>query len=515
MQQRSLVTSLFFIISAFSVNQAFAGLGVLEDWNTTPALDAVWGDSSVQDTQRYISGGKLHHVIRPYSTADSGQYLKTHTIFPDSVARAITAFQATVRIESIGIISAAPEIDYAITDFFGTYYNINAIPSSVAGDIQFVVRIGDRGNGLEAWYYLTKIDDANWNFTNLKTGIFTPPNGGWQNGVDYVLRVVYDGSNSFTATIGDQPTDITPVTGPARGNDVMWAGKSFRTRMRTNKSFTGNPDAFMIHAVYDDVQIDTGTGLALYDDFNGADESLSTAKWYEGTLLGQSTVINNMLKVSLKTATGDTIDATGLRNSAILPPEYNGTDIIQVDMMMEGNPIQDAARARVTTEGTFGNGKYLADGNGDDGAIRLRANIEKMRNTDNQYRIICNSYMMDNSNPDGWVDIMWKWVPATPNTWYTATISRSENTLNCQFKNTSTGEVVLEESIDVTTIEGINPIAPIGKRMALYVRDIYAPAEVIGYFDNLYVDESVVPKASSFNWLFLPAILSAQNALKQ
>lgn len=76
-----------------------------------------------------------------------------------------------------------------------------------------------------------------------------------------------------------------------------------------------------------------------------------------------------------------------------------------------------------------------------------------------------------------------------PNTWYTANISRSGNTLNCQFKDTTTGQIVLSDSIDVTTIDGVNPITPIGKSMALFVRDIFAPAEVIGFFDNLYIEK--------------------------
>lgn len=467
-------------------------LKLLEDWNTTPALDAAWGDSNVHDSKLYISGGKLHQIIRPYSTQNSENYLTTHTAFPSSIANDLTAFEATVRIESIGNISAAPEIDYAITDFFGSFYNINATPSNAAGDIQFVARIGDRGNGLEAWYYLTRVDDANYSFTDLTTGIFPPPGGGWQTGVDYILRVVYDGNNSFTASIGGQQTDITPVVGPSKGGVAWWAGKSFRTRVRVNRSFTGDPDAYMIHSVYDDVKIDTGGGLVPYDDFNGTDTSLSNTKWSEETLVKQSTVVDNLLKLSTKTAAIDIIDDTGLRNNAILPPEYSRTDSIQVDMMMEGNAIQDTARARVTTEGTFGNGKYSADGNGDDGVIRLRANIEKMSAQSNSYRIICNSFMEDFNNPNnllGYVDIMWKWVPAMPNTWYTANISRSGNTLNCQFKDTSTGQIVLSDSIDVTTIDGVNPITPIGKSMALFVRDIFAPAEVIGFFDNLYIEK--------------------------
>lgn len=71
---------------------------LLEDWNTTPALDNGWGNSYDNDFQVYISAGELHHVLRPYSTAGTSSQVQTRSRFVTSTANNMTAFQSTVRI---------------------------------------------------------------------------------------------------------------------------------------------------------------------------------------------------------------------------------------------------------------------------------------------------------------------------------------------------------------------------------------------------------------------------------
>lgn len=486
MKNRALVTGLCCIFFIFSFTQSFAGQKLLEDWNTTTVLDAAWGGSDVQDQNIYVSGGALHHHVRPYSTLITSNNLSILSSFPYSTANNLKGFQSKIRIESIGNISSAPGIAFAAAEFGGVYYNINATPTSIVGDISFFAHFGDRGNGLEAWYVLVRNDAPDYSsWTELATGVFPPPNGGWQTGTDYILAIAYDGSNSFTSTLGGRPTDISPVVGPERGNSAWWATKSIITNVKLNESFIGDPDAYAMHAVYDDVQIDTGSGLTLHDNFNAADESLSTLLWDSGTLVRQSTVTNGMVKVSLKTASGDTVVENGFRYTVGLPTEHQSTDILQADMKIEGNTMQSAARARVAIGGVFGNGKYTTAGNGNDGAIQFNANVEKKVNS-SDYRVICNSFM-EGENLNAEVEIMWEHVPALPDTWYTATLSKTGNTLYCQIAETSTGTVILSASKDVTTVAGISPIVPVGETRELFVRDIYAPAEVIGYYDNVYV----------------------------
>ncbi len=488
MVNRVLTISFCLLLSFYFINHADAGEKLLEDWNSIPALDAVWGDSTVQDQHIYVEGGRMHHSIRPYSTAGTvDQNLTSVSKFPYSTAASLVALQATIRLNALGNISSTPAIEFAAADFIGIFYNINDTPSSPEGDVYFVTRFGDRGNGLEAWYFLVRIDDpdgASW--TQLTSGIFTPPSGGWQMATDYILALAYDGANGFTASIGGQPTDVSPVVGPMRGAPAWWAGKSIRTRVGLDAPFTGDPDAFAIHAVFDNISIDTGGGLALYDDFNSADESLSTSRWDSTTLVRQSEVTDDMLKMRLKVAEVDTVIENGFRYTVGLPPEYQNTDFLQADMKIAGNTMQNAARARVAIGGVFGNGKYSESGHGNDGAIQFNANVEKKVGSAD-YRVICNAFMEGLTLADE-VIIMWEHVPALPDTWYTATLAITGNTLQCQIKNTTSGEVVLSATKDVTTV-GISSIAQLGETRELFVRDIYAPAEVIGYYDNIYVKD--------------------------
>lgn len=325
----------------------------------------------------------------------------------------------------------------------------------------------------------------------MATGDFTPPAGGWQTGVDYTLQVVYNGINEFIASLGGQPTLPTPtISGPARGDSAYYAGKWIRTRVILNQAFTGDPDINKLHVIFDNVQVDTGSGLVSYDDFDGPDASLSLNDWDKNYLIGQATVTDNMLKVGVKAAVGDVLTSTHIVNRVAFPPGIVKTDTLQMDMKIGANPVPNSARTELRVGGSWGNGLYTSDTeagyDGIDGGIHMVARLEKEAGK-STYRVICSIDMNDKSLPVGYQPITFDVAPAQPDTMYTAYLRKRGTVLDCEIRNSSDLSI-LSSSKDLSTA-GLSFIAPIGESKEVSVRTRNAPAEAIGYFDNLYIEE--------------------------
>ncbi|MCP3890316.1 MAG: hypothetical protein GY702_15820 [Desulfobulbaceae bacterium] len=472
----------------------YAEIKTYENWNTLPALDNSWGNSYISDFNVFIDNGELHHLLRPYSATAASSVIQARSRFQSSNARDITAFRSTIRLDSIGDISQATEIDYASAEFFSFFYNQNTNASNAAGDILFLIRFGDRGNGLEAWYFLSRIEDANYaTSTELASGIFTPPPGGWQTGVSYALEVNYDGASSFTSTLGSQPTEpLATVVGPTRGSAAHSASTFLRSRISLKQPFKGDPDLYKLDTVFDNIMVDNGSGLISYDSFDGADPALSLSLWHKDHPIGQATVTDNMLKLGVKVAPGDTITDTQIKTRATLPTAIHNTDTLQIDMKMDGTIVPDeSARTELRAGGSWGNGLYTSVNDqgydGTDGKIYMFARLEKAGNSSN-YRVVCAIDMDDKSQPEGYQSILFETAEAEADTLYTAYLRKRGTLLECIITNTLTKDLMLSISKQLPTA-GIPYIAPLTESKEISIRVRNSPAEVIGYFDNLLVDE--------------------------
>ena len=98
--------------------------------------------------------------------------------------------------------------------------------------------------------------------------------------------------------------------------------------------------------------------------------------------------------------------------------------------------------------------------------------------------------MSDKTLTEGYQPILFDFAPAQPDTMYTVFLRKRGTTLECNIMNAVTKVPLLSVSKDVTTA-GISFIAPFGESKDISVRTRNAPAEVIGYFDNIYV--TVIP----------------------
>ena len=130
--------------------------------------------------------------------------------------------------------------------------------------------IGDRGNGLEAWWEIvqaTAPDFTTW--IQLSSGTIIAP-GALTTGTAYVTKIAYDGDRTFTFDV--DVFSSGPVIGPAR---VGFPASSYQ-RISTSTDCCGtNPS---IHATFDDVYLDNNP--TVYDDFSSG-RYLDRSKWQQ------------------------------------------------------------------------------------------------------------------------------------------------------------------------------------------------------------------------------------------
>jgi len=481
---------LLVIFSLTITTNVLAGKKLVGNWDSTPALDASWGNVGGNDHRTYIESGELHQIVRPYCKEfdgiDCGMTARTRFLGPEY--NSLIHFQSTLRLENKCDIATNNEFDFCGADFSGFFYNKNVSPSDAAGDVFFIIRFGDKGSGLEAWWEIWEVQDADYIVWNLFAGeTIDPPSGGWQMSTDYTVDVVYDNVKTFAGTFG--PQAIVGAVGPDKGDSAFYAGKWIRVRAELNQALTDVPDTNIIHAVYDDISIDTGSGLTLHDDFNSG--SLSTSLWDSGRLLRDVTVVNNRLKMSYKTADTDIISNNGVSLRAGLPEMYETTKYLQADMEIVDGVTPDGTRSEVLLEGGFGNGKYTTEnfpGNSD-GEIFAAVRLRKRSDAPYAYDTACWVIMCQDANCTSYIDYIWNnaFAPINPDTKYTASLQKSGTVFSCNVRETSTGSVLVSSSTDLA-LQGLSNIYPVNEFKQLRVRVREAPGEVLGYFDNLVVE---------------------------
>lgn len=164
-----------------------------------------------------------------------------------------------------------PETQQALLGIAGVYYNAeSANQSDSLGEVFVRVAIGDRGNGLEAWYELQVSSSDTWNTSAITTASF----GTVELNRAYTASITYDGDNSFTIVFDHGAAVV--VDGPPRAGSAFEPLRYLNNRIRLGQD-NSTPDlsdslpdvnepVFIAGAV-DNVVIDAG----LVDDFSADD----------------------------------------------------------------------------------------------------------------------------------------------------------------------------------------------------------------------------------------------------
>jgi hypothetical protein len=194
--------------------------------------------------------------------SDGSRYQRTRVKVENTI---LAAMQATISVVSAtggGGGVAAASID-------GQYYNaISAAPTDATGDVYASVLIGERGNGLEAWWDIYQSTGPDFDTSILvASGTIIPP-GTLTFNTPYVAKIEYDGIITFTFTVNGM------TSGPVMGPERMGPPGIAYQRLTSSTNCCGtNPS---IHATFDDVVLDNG--LTIYDDFSSGIHIDST-KW--------------------------------------------------------------------------------------------------------------------------------------------------------------------------------------------------------------------------------------------
>jgi hypothetical protein len=194
--------------------------------------------------------------------SDGSRYQRTRVKVEDTT---LTAMQATISIISAddgGGGVAAASID-------GVYYNAaSATPTDRGNDVYASVLIGERGNGLEAWWEIHISTDPDFDTSILASSDSIISPGILTFNTPYVVKIEYDGFTTFTFTVNGMTSG--PISRVSKRGPPSYAYQ----RLTSSTDCCGtNPS---IHATFDDVVLDNG--LTIYDDFSSGIH-LDSTKW--------------------------------------------------------------------------------------------------------------------------------------------------------------------------------------------------------------------------------------------
>jgi hypothetical protein len=235
--------------------QAFAASALYDDFSETYIDAQKWIE---RELVREVVGGQLVSKIGNNTNA------------PDTNT---TSFQnpSSINIIQCDITVVATNLDtgtnpYSVARIEGVFYNASN-PETQQGNIWAGVYIGDRGNGIEAWWTVQESqDDQGTIWNTLGTGTLNVP--GLAYGNPYTTKLEYDGTNGFTFTVAGVNDSFT---GPPLIGATANPFKALRTRAR---SHVGSGTGY-VSALFDNVFVNN----APYDDFSTA--PLDRTKWLQ------------------------------------------------------------------------------------------------------------------------------------------------------------------------------------------------------------------------------------------
>ena len=252
----SLIIYLTLFFALFLCTSAF-GARIYDDFSGTYIDGQTWND---RELVREIVVGKL---ISKVGNSTTSGYARNTTAFKNPSTIDIIQSDITV-VETVLDTGNNPQ-SFARID--GRFYNTKAA-GGATGDIWAGVFLGDRGNGLEAWWEVYEsLDDPGSNWEEKGSGPLIGP-GTLTYGTAYTAKLAYDGTNGFTFTVHGQNATFN---GPARQRDAVGEYKGLITGAYADGgSGTGNTSV-----LFDNVFINNQA--TVYDDFSTA--PLNQTKW--------------------------------------------------------------------------------------------------------------------------------------------------------------------------------------------------------------------------------------------
>jgi hypothetical protein len=325
--------------------------------------------------------------------------------------------QADLKIDSVTL--GNNDTQSAFVGMAGTYYNVNASPTSYNGDVFTRIAFGDKGNGLEAWYEIFQDDGGDG--TYLTRGDIVT--SGLSTGTDYTASIEYDGTKTFTFTFNGISKVID---GPTKGGEPFYAQRRVdtgidhgfdNTTADLNDTIADDGSTASVSAFIDNVTLDS----VLVDDF--AANMLDTAIWQKNDEYSRIVEGQKLKLVAVKKS-----NTTEKERSAFDTTEP--VDIISASLSFSSESTQDAtypAQSRAMMSGYWYNDgiSSSADRTGD---VWARMEIRRKSNGD----VVCiySAERSDDANHDTYTDLIpYTESPCSLDTEYDFTIELKSNQL--------------------------------------------------------------------------------------
>jgi len=302
-----------------------------------------FGERSLYDnfTGLYIDAKKWYNreFVREIDPVNGTLISKIGNAYGTGTFRNMTEFQDPASIHTIAcditLVNTGLDTGSYPTSFArieGFFYNTQG-SGGAKGDIWAAVVIGDRGDGLEAWWEVEEFKDDDMTSWDTITDRLIDPGGITYNTV-YPIKIAYDGNNVFEFTVGGSNDSYL---GDTRLRNAITQTKTLTTGINAQEgSGTGYASA-----LFDNVYIND----ALYDDFDTA--PLDPSKWKD---LESVTEISNGKRLR------SNVQADGSETTAIIYATNQSAFYLEAEVAVEsGGSVSSGATGAARVGGYYYN----------------------------------------------------------------------------------------------------------------------------------------------------------------
>ncbi len=324
MKQIYCLGTILIFVFAFTLGiNTVAAKTLYDDFSSTYLDSSKWNQG---EFVREVSQGKLVMILHNSPTEE---YIRKRAPFVDPSS--INTIECDIMLSATMLDSGDNSESFVWVD--GRFYNAQN-SGTEKGDIWAGLYIGDRGNGLEAWWVVNEAtDDDGNNWDDKGSGSLNIP--GLSYNQSYTVKIDYDGANEFTFTVAGESNSFT---GPDRQGVEYTKYKALETIVYTEG---GAGDGY-VSASFDNV-LTNGTA---YDDFSTS--PLDQTKWERQE---SARVIENGKVRLVSHSTGDR-DTTNLNFSEIWP--YTEATVT----IKSGSRLEPGDRGIARMDGYFYNDTY-------------------------------------------------------------------------------------------------------------------------------------------------------------
>jgi len=247
------------LIFCFTLGDATAGKRLLDDFSGSYMNARKW---KYREFVREVAGGKL--VSKLGNDSGTG-WFRNGMNFQNPGG--ITKIACSITVVDVKADTGTNPISFARVG--GSFYNVQS-SGGVTGDIWAEIQIGDRGNGLEAFWEVEKALDDEFNTSEvIGSGTLIPP-GTLQTGISYYVELEYNDEHDIIFHVQTQSTTFV---------DAGWQRPPVgdMKQLATGIDVSGGSGTGYVSALFDNVAINNE--VPAYDSFNTA--TINTAKWVQ------------------------------------------------------------------------------------------------------------------------------------------------------------------------------------------------------------------------------------------